>query len=366
MIADRMKKIDSSGIRKVFDLAAKIENPINLSIGQPDFDIPDEIKEEAIKAIREGFNRYTLTGGIPELIEALKNKIEKDKNARFEEVFITSGVSGGLVLAILATVNPGDEVIIPDPYFVMYKHLVNLVGGKPVFLDTYPEFKIDPKKLKKLTNKKTKIILLNSPANPTGKVFSKEELNEILNVLDGKILVISDEIYDEFVYEPGFTSVVFLYPNTLLLGGFSKTYAMTGWRIGYAAGPSIIIKEMIKLQQYTFVCAPSFAQKAALKALSYDMSKYIEAYQKKANMVYEGLKDKFNLIKPQGAFYCFPSPKKKIDISKFVEEAINNKVLIIPGNVFSEKNLCFRLSFAAKDETIQKGIEILNNIIEKF
>jgi len=364
MIADRMKNIDSSGIRKVFDLAAKIDDPVNLSIGQPDFDIPDEIKEEAIKAIREGFNRYTLTGGIPELIEPLKKKIEKDKKAKFEEVFITSGVSGGLVLAILATVNPGDQVIIPDPYFVMYKHLVNLVGGQPVFLDTYPDFRIDPDKLKKLINKKTKIILLNSPANPTGKVYSKDEIKEITSLLDGKILLISDEIYDEFVYETEFTSPASLYPNTLLLGGFSKTYAMTGWRIGYAAGPSLLIKEMIKLQQYTFVCAPSFAQKAAIKALDYDMSKYIEAYKNKANIVYEGLKDNFDLIKPQGAFYCFPKPKRNIEISKFVEESIKNKVLIIPGNVFSEKNLCFRLSFAAKDETIKKGIQILNNIVK--
>lgn len=367
MIADRMKLIDSSGIRKVFDLAAKIDNPINMSIGQPDFDIPDEIKKEAIKAIEGGFNRYTQTAGIPELREELKKLLYKQKGKQLEEVMITSGVSGGLMLALNVLINPGDEVIFPDPYFAMYKHLVNLLGGVCKYLDTYPDFVLDPVKLEKIITPKTKVLLLNSPNNPTGKVYTKEELVKVVAVAKKhNILIISDEIYDQFFYSGNFTSPASLYDNVLLLGGYSKTYAMTGWRIGYAAGSAEIINEMIKLQQYTFVCAPSFAQVATLKALNYDMSAYIEAYRKKRDIVYNGLKNDFKVVKPEGAFYIFPQLPEGIDAAEFVEKAIAKKVLVIPGNVFSEKNSGFRISFAAKDETLEKGVEILCKILKEM
>jgi aspartate aminotransferase/aminotransferase len=369
MIADRMKKIDSSGIRKVFDLAAQIEDPINLSIGQPDFDVPDEIKEVAIQAIRDGFNRYTLTAGIPELREKIKHQLKEDKKRDFEEVMITSGVSGGLLLALLVLLNPGEEIIIPDPYFVMYKHLVNLLGGVPKYLDTYPDFALDPQKLEKLITSKTKILILNSPSNPTGKVYSRQELEPVLEVArKHNLIVISDEIYDQFTYDEPFFSPAEIYENLLLLGGFSKTFAMTGWRVGYAAGPREIVQEMIKLQQYTFVCAPSFAQKATLKALDLDISGYIGAYRKKRDIVYNGLKETFKLIKPGGAFYAFPQLPEtmKTDVAQFVEKAIQEKVLIIPGNVFSEKNTGFRISFAAKDEDLERGVAILNDLAGRY
>ncbi|HCL55413.1 MAG TPA: aspartate aminotransferase [Spirochaetia bacterium] len=368
MIAERMKKIDSSGIRKVFDLAAKMEDPINLSIGQPDFDIPEEIKQEAIKAISSGMNRYTQTGGIPELRAKLKEKLEKEKKRKFDDIMITSGVSGGLFLAFLTLINPGDEVIVPDPYFVMYKHLVNLLGGVPKYLSTYPDFSLDPKKLEALITPKTKIMLLNSPNNPTGKVYTRKELTDFLAVAKKhNIIVISDEIYDLFTYGEEFVSVAELYENTLLLGGFSKTYAMTGWRIGYAAGNQTIINEMIKLQQYTFVCAPSFAQAATLKALDYDMSSFVSAYKVKRDMIYNGLKENFYVVKPEGAFYIFPQLPKGENTELFVNKALENKVLIIPGNVFSESNTGFRISFAADNKTIEKGIEVLNKLaLESF
>ncbi len=367
MFAQHMKTIDSSGIRKVFELAAKIENPINLSIGQPDFDIPQAIKDEAINAIQKGFNQYTLTAGIPELRQELKTLLEKQKNTKIQDIMITSGVSGGLLLALMVLVNPEDEVIFPDPYFVMYKHLVNLLGGIPKYLDTYPDFSLCPKKLEALITPKTKIIILNTPNNPTGKVYTKAELEAVLAVAKKhNILVISDEIYDQFTYSDDFISPAQLYSNVLLLGGYSKTYAMTGWRIGYAAGDAQIIAEMIKLQQYTFVCAPSFAQIATLKALNYDMSPYVKQYQEKRDIIYEGLKDNFKVVKPQGAFYIFPQIPEGVNVDKFVEKAIENKVLIIPGKVFSESNKGFRISFATANETLKRGVEVLNKLAKEM
>jgi len=362
-----MKTIDSSGIRKVFELAAKIENPINLSIGQPDFDIPEAIKQEAIKAIEQGFNRYTLTAGIPELRQQLKTLLEKQKKTKLEDIMMTSGVSGGLLLALMVLINPGDEVIFPDPYFVMYKHLTNLLGGVPKYLDTYPDFSLSAKKLAALITPKTKVLLLNTPNNPTGKVYTREELKQVLEVAQKhNILVISDEIYDQFTYSGDFVSPAELYDNVLLLGGFSKTYAMTGWRIGYAAGNAKIIAEMVKLQQYTFVCAPSFAQMATLKALDYDMSPYVADYRKKRDIMYEGLKDRFQVLKPEGAFYIFPQIPAGVDVDRFVEKAIEKKVLIIPGKVFSECNRGFRISFAASDETLKRGVEALNQLAKEM
>jgi aspartate aminotransferase/aminotransferase len=366
MLADRMKLIDSSGIRKVFDLAAKMKDPINLSIGQPDFDIPDEIKEAGIDAIREGFNRYTVTQGIPELREAVSEQYKRQFGVTFDDVLITSGVSGGLMLAFIALVQPGDEVLLPDPYFVMYKHLANLFGGKPVFVDTYPDFALRPELLEKKVSKKTKLLVINSPANPTGRVYTTDELKAIAEFARRhNLLVISDEIYDRFIYDQPFETFAKYYDRTLLLNGLSKSSAMTGWRVGWAAGPREVIESMKMLQQYSFVCAPSFAQKAALTAMDYDIDKHIREYCSKRDLIYNGLKDDFDVEKPGGAFYIFPKAPGG-DGVKFVEKAIQNNVLIIPGNVFSEQNTHFRLSFAAPDSTIQKGIEILQKLAKEY
>ncbi|MFN4245770.1 MAG: pyridoxal phosphate-dependent aminotransferase [Brevinematia bacterium] len=372
-ISRKSRNVDSSGIRKVFDLAQKIEDPINLSIGQPDFDVPAEIKKEAVKAIEMGFNKYTVTQGIDPLREKLTEIINLKKKTKYtkDDCLITSGVSGGIVLVFMSIIDEGDEVIIFDPYFVMYKHLVSLFGGKPVIVDTYPDFRLADKR-KDIENKiteRTKAIVLNSPSNPTGKVLDKDDIRTIYEIAkSNNLLVISDEIYDEFVYDVEFFSISSIYPEgTILLGGFSKTYAMTGWRVGFAFGPSPIIKEMIKLQQYTFVCAPSFAQYACIKALDYDMSDYIKKYKLKRDIVFDGLKDNFDIVKPEGAFYIFPSPKD-IDISAkdFVDKCIGEGVLVIPGNVFSERDTHFRLSFAASDNTIKRGIDKINKIYKSL
>jgi len=364
MIAKRMSKIDASGIRKVFDLAAKLKDPANLSIGQPDFDVPDPIKEAAIAAIRQGKNKYTVTQGIPELISKVRDVELARRNFDAEDVIITSGTSGGLFLAILALVDPGDEVIIPDPYFVMYKHLVNLVGGVPVFVDTYPDFELTGDKVRAAVTDKTKLVLLNSPGNPTGAVNRREDLAEIATLAKERgLVVLSDEIYDRFAYDGPVPSITEFLSETLLMGGFSKTYAMTGWRLGYAAGPKEILSQMKMLQQYTFVCAPSMAQSAGLVALDVDVSEYVDQYRRKRDTVYEGLVGHFDVRKPQGAFYFFPKAPWGTG-TDFVSAVIESNCLVIPGNVFSEKDTHFRISYATSEDNIKRGVEILCRLAE--
>ena len=365
VLSDRSALIDASGIRKVFALAAKMTDPVNFSIGQPDFDVPDELKSAAIEAIKAGQNKYSQTAGEP----ALQNKIATQCDREFGwnncDVLVTSGVSGGLLLAFMATVNPGDEVIVPDPYFVMYKHLVNMLGGMCVFVDSYPDFKLPVEKIAAAITPRTKMIVLNSPANPTGVVYTEKDVKALAEVAaKNDILVLTDEIYEKFCYDGPCPSIANYYEKTLLLRGFSKAYAMTGWRLGYTAGsPAVkdVIETMTMIQQYTFVCAPSPFQQAAIAAMDYDMAEYVAAYRRKRNMIYDGLKDKFEVIRPGGAFYIFvKAPDGRA--TAFVEKAIANNVLIIPGNVFSEKDTHFRISYATTEEKITQGLKILNSI----
>jgi len=366
MLSNRVKNIDASGIRKVFDLAATMKDPINLSIGQPDFDVPEPIKQAAIQAIRDGHNRYTVTQGIPELHAAVRKMLKQRKHFEPEATLITSAVSGGLTLSFLATLNPGDEVIIPDPYFVMYKHLATLCGAKVVFLDTYPDFRLRREALEPLLSERTKMIVVNSPCNPTGAVYSAEELRMVAELAAERgILVVSDETYESFVYDQPYASMASIHPHTLLLSGFSKTYAMTGWRLGYAAGPGEVISAMTKLQQYTFVCAPSFAQRAGLVALDYDVSELMAAYRRRRDLIYSGLRDAgYDVQKPGGSFYIFPRVPWGSDM-EFVEEAIRNNLLIIPGSVFSERHSHFRIAFPVAEDTIERGIEVLQRIVRR-
>jgi len=364
ILADRTSLIDSSGIRKVFALAASLKDPVNFSIGQPDFDVPVEVKTAAIGAIEQGHNKYSQTIGDEALLNKITEQVKADYGWENPSVLITSGVSGGLLLAFLAVVNPGDEVIIADPYFVMYKHVLNMIGGKCVFVDSYPDFRLPVEGIADAVNERTKMIILNSPANPTGTVCTEQDVEAIAQVARQKdILVMSDEIYEKFCYNGPCPSIANYYDKTLLLKGFSKSHAMTGWRMGYAAGTKAVkdvIEEMTKIQQYTFVCAPMPFQKAAIAALDRDMSDYIAAYKKKRDMIYNGLKDKFEIVKPGGAFYAFvKAPQWAKSATEFVEKAIANNVLVIPGCVFSEKDTHFRISYATTDEKIAQGIEIL-------
>jgi len=362
-IAQRMAKMDASGIRKVFDLAAKLKDPINLSIGQPDFDVPEPAKQAAIEAIQAGFNKYTQTQGTAELRQAVAEQCRREFGWVDDRLYlITSGTSGALMLALLTLVDPGDEVLFTDPYFVMYSHLARLAGGEPVAVDTYPHFRPDVTKIADAITSRTRMLILNSPSNPTGAVYTERELKDIAELArKHELLIVSDEIYDQFCYDVPFASIASYYDNVLLMRGLSKTYAMTGWRVGWCTGPRSIIEKMTMLQQYSFVCAPSMAQVAAVKALQLDVSPYIDAYRRRRDMTFAALGEKFGLVKPQGAFYAFvPAPGG--DATAFVTRAIEHNVLIIPGNVFSSKNTHFRMCYTCDEAKLAQGLEILQSL----
>lgn len=361
-ISRRAQGVDASGIRKVFDLAAKMKDPINFSIGLPDFDVPDVAKEAAIEAIRAGQNRYTQTQGIAPLRDRLRKDLSAEIGRDVGEVLITSGVSGGLLLAILATIDPGDECIFLDPYFVMYRHLLTMAGGKAVSVNSYPDFRFPAAKVEAAITPRTKLLILNSPSNPTGVVMSEADVRAAVEIArKHDLLILSDEIYEPFLYDlpRGLPSAAKWYERTLILRGFSKSHAMTGWRLGYVAGPEAIVSQMTKLQQYTFVCPPTPFQHAALKALDVSMEKAVASYRHKRDMVVDRLSKKFELVRPEGAFYIFPKAPAGQTASQFVARAIENNVLIIPGNVFSDHDTHFRISYATTDEKIAAGCDVL-------
>ena len=361
-IADRTKTFDSSGIRKMFDLAAKMKDPINLSIGQPDFDVPEVVRDACVDAIRHRKNAYSPTQGIGPLREKIQQRVDAEYGHSDRKVFISSGTSGGLVLAIWSLVNPGDEVIMFEPYFVMYEALVKLAGGIPVVLDTYPDFKVDVGRVEKAITPRTKMILLNSPANPTGVVATDDEVRGLAELAaKHDIALISDEIYRLFCYDQPFVSPAKYNDRTIVIDGFSKSHAMTGWRLGFVHGPSEVMQTMLKLQQYSFVCAPQPAQWAGLAALDVDMSSYVADYRRKRDLIYSGLSDLYEVTKPGGAFYIFPKAPHGTG-SEFVTKAIDNNLLIIPGNIFSRQDTHFRISYAADDSVIQRGIEVLRKM----
>jgi aspartate aminotransferase/aminotransferase len=361
-IADRMQHIESSGIRKVFELARSLKNPINLSIGQPHFDVPAPIKAAAIAAIERGENAYTVTQGIPELRAKIASDLRRRLGHADREVLVTSGTSGGLVLALMVTVNPGDEVIFFDPYFVMYPNLIHLAGGTPIGIDTYPDFTIDMDKVRAAITSRTKAIIVNSPANPTGVVLPTSTLHDLALLAREKgILLLSDEIYRVFCYDEPFHSPAEFNEEVLVFDGFSKAYGMTGWRLGYAHGPHSVIEEMTKLQQFSFVCAPSMVQHAGVTAWDCDFSGFVDEYHRKRDRLYNGLRDRYEIVKPGGAFYMFPKVPWGTG-SDFVGEAIRNELLVIPGGVFSCRDMHFRISYAAEDKTIDRGLEVLNRL----
>lgn len=361
-IADRMKKIDASGIRKVFDLAANMANPINMSIGQPHFDTPEPIKQALEKAVEEGRNAYSQTQGIKPLLELVQHSVDEAYHHSDRKAFITSGTSGGLMLTLSTLVNPGDEVIVFDPYFVMYKHLTTLAGGTVRAISTYPDFKIPLDKVREAINEKTKLILLNSPCNPTGHVASREEVQGLAEIArEYDIALLSDEIYRAFCPPGSFVSPAEYYDKTIVIDGFSKSHSMTGWRVGWCHGPESVVQQMIKLQQFTFVCAPHPVQWASCVAWNYDISDRAADYQRKRDLLRKELENDFEIHGAEGAFYMFPKAPWGT-ATEFVKKAIENELLIIPGNVFSEQDTHFRISYAAEDETLLRGAEVLRRI----
>ena len=377
IITNRSRQVGGSGIRKIFEMAATLKDPINLSIGQPDFDVPDDIKNAAIDAIHAGHNKYTPTNGVPEIRKAVAAHllddigwdIENDDNL---EMITTCGTSGGLALTYLTFTEKNDEVIIPDPYFVIYPAAATIAGSTVRYCDTYPDFRMTAQKIEPLITNKTKFVLINSPSNPCGITLSENELSDIVDLCRSKkVLLISDEIYDQFTFKNGRDSQG-RYPtptrfskDMILLRGFSKSYAMTGWRLGYAVGPKELIDAMGRMQQFTFVCAPSMVQYAGAHALSTDISDFVLAYERKRDMVIEALSPLAQMGVPSGAFYAFVEVPKHLKMTgtQFVEKAVKRGLLIIPGGAFSRRDTHFRVCYTTTDEKLRAGLDILIDLL---
>jgi len=365
MLARRMQRIEESGIRKIFNRIGDIKDPIDLSIGQADFDVPAEVKKAAIAAIEEGFNRYTVTQGIAELRRKVSELFRRKHGIATDNVLITSGAAGGLTLAILALLDEGEEALIPDPYFIVYKNSVAAVGGVPVIVDTYPDFKLTPARIRAAVTPKTKLLFLNNPTNPTGAAYSGAELKAIAaEAKKHGLLIISDEIYDTFCYDFPHETMLRHTEDCVVVNAFSKTYGMPGWRVGYAVAPREICEAMTVLQQFSFVCAPSPFQKACARALDLDTSKITEDYRRKRDFVTESLSKRYDFVHPGGAFYVFPRVPWGTD-EEFVKAAIDEKLLIVPGGACSRLKTHFRISYAASDRTLERGVEVLNRLAER-
>jgi aspartate aminotransferase/aminotransferase len=360
--------MESSGIRRAFELGRSLTDPINLSIGQPHFPVPEPVRAAAIRAIESGHNGYTVTQGLAALNDRLWSDLEGRYGHADRSVLVTAGTSGAVNLAMLAVVNPGDEVIIFDPWFVAYPRMITIAGGRTVTVDTYPDFQIDPDKVAAAITPRTKAILLSSPANPTGVVLTREVLRALAELADRHgVLLISDEIYHAYCYDEPFVSPAEFNPNVLVVDGFGKTYALTGWRMGYAHGPKVLIDEMAKLQQFTYVCAPSIAQHGCLAALDYDPAPMVADYRRKRDRLRTALSGLYDLPANAagGAFYLFP-PVPWGTGESFVAEAVRQEqLLVIPGGAFSERDTHVRISYAVSDETLERGIAALTRLAQK-
>lgn len=371
----RVRSIDASGIRRAFDLGASIKDPINLSIGQPDFPVDPRIKRAAVKAIEEDRNGYSLTQGLPELRSAIWSHLKKDIGwipSDENDLMVTVGTTGGLVLAVMALIEAGDEVILPDPFFVAYPQFVKMAGGKSVFCDTYPDFRMTASRIAPLITPKTKMVIIDSPSNPCGVVLSSAELQEIVELCRERgILLLSDEIYDAFTFpealDGGRCPSPARYTSSLLLvRGFGKSYGCTGWRLGYAAGPKPLIQQMAKLQQYLFVCAPTPFQAAAIECFHVDLSPIIERYVARRDMVIQALSGVTNVTSSQGAFYCFIEIPQRLGLTgtQFAERAIAERLIVVPGGVFSTRDTHIRISFAASEQKLAEGLEVIRRMMK--
>ena len=385
-LAKRLEKINPSSTLAITAKAKKLKSEgrdiVNFAAGEPDFDTPDFIKDAAIAAIKAGFTKYTPTTGIPELKKIISDKFKKDNALQYEssQIVVSCGAKHSIFNALFVLLNRGDEVIIPSPYWVSYPEMVNLCEGKPSFIETLPQndFKITIKDLEKHVNPKTKVIILNSPSNPTGCVYTEDELRQIAKIcVEKKVFVISDEIYEKIIYanERHVSIASFgedIYNLTLTVNGLSKSYSMTGWRIGYLAGPADVIEVISKLQDHSTSNPASISQKAAVAALNApdDFSKLMACeFQKRRDYATERLSKirKIGFVKPKGAFYIF------CDISKFklgsltfanrlLEEAY---VSLVPGIAFGKDDYV-RISFATSVEQIEKGMNRLKEWLDKL
>lgn len=364
MISKNIEKMDVSWVRKMFEMASSIENPINLTIWKPDFDVPEQLKKEAINAILDWKNQYTPNAWILRLRKAIQTKLKNENNIKIDtdEIIVTWAVSWGLSVILTTILNKEDEVILFDPYFVWYKQLVLQNGAVPVYVNVNSDFSLDLKEFESKITTKTKAIIINTPNNPTWKVYTEWELKTLANICEKhNILIISDEIYEKFIYEKSHFSIWSIYKNTITLNWFSKAYAMTWWRIWYMCWPKNIIEQAWKVQQFNFVSAPTPFQYACIKALEFDLSDYVEKYKQKRDIIFKWLNDYYEINKSEWAFYCFV--KYPYEPKKFIKKCLENKLLIVPWDIFSDKNEFFRISFANDNQTLKRAVNLLNSFV---
>ncbi len=367
MISARAGAFDSSGIRKVFDLAARLKDPINLSIGQPDFEMPPAAREAAKAAIDAGWNGYTPTQGIASLRERLEQQVRVELGQPDRGLCVTSGSSGALVLALMALVDPGDEVILFEPAFVMYRPLVEFLGGRCVVIDTSPSFRIDLDQVAAALTPATRVILLNTPANPTGVVADAETVRGLAKLAESRgVTLISDELYRSYCYDSPFASPALHSESVVVIDGFSKSHAMTGWRVGWVHGPKPIVDACTMLQQYTFVCAPQAGQWAALAAIDCPMDLPLAECRRKRDRLMAGLKDHYRFVQPGGAFYLYPEAPGGSG-KAFAERAVEQeKLLVVPGSVFGRADSHFRIAYTVSDAMLDRGIAALTRLAASY
>lgn len=381
-VSSKVKDMPFSGIRKFFDVANEIEGVISLGVGEPDFDTPWSVRERAIYTLEKGKTVYTSNAGLMELRTGVSDYLFDRLGVRYipkTELIITVGASEAIDLAFRATLNPGDEVIVPEPSFVCYKNIVELADGIPVVLDTKAEnnFKITPEELIEKITDKTKAIILPYPNNPTGALMEKEDLAKIVEVLKDKdILVISDEIYSELTYggkkHVSIASFEGMRDKTIVINGFSKSYAMTGWRLGYAAGPAPIISAMTKVHQYAIMCAPTTSQWAAVEAIRNcedSIDNMRKEYDMRRRVMRKGFLDMdLDCFDAEGAFYLFPSIESTgLSSDEFCERLLfEEKVAVVPGTAFGK---CgeghIRCSYAYSIDEIKKALKKIAHFVEK-
>lgn len=380
IISERVRGTKPSGIRKFFDILESMDDVISLTVGQPDFITPWHIREAGITALENGKTYYTSNKGMIEL----RNEIAKYLNRRFDleydaqsEVIVTVGGSEAIDLAIRAVVNPGDEVIVVEPSFVCYTPIAAIAGATPVTIRTKEEdkFKLKAEDLKAAITDKTKLLVLPFPNNPTGAILEKSELEKIADVVrDTNIMVLSDEIYAELTYGKkhiSFASLPGMKERTILVSGFSKAYAMTGWRLGYLAAPEELVAQMFKIHQYAIMCAPTTSQFAAIEALRNgddDIEYMTGEYNGRRKILLKGLKSiGIDCFEPEGAFYAFPNISKfGLSSEEFCERLLyEHKVGIVPGNAFGECGEGFaRISYAYSLDHIQKALSKIKEFID--
>lgn len=373
-ISERANRLSPSGIRKFFDLLASMEGVISLGVGEPDYITPWHIREAAIYSLEKGYTMYTSNLGMPELRQELSRYLKDTYNLEYDpngELLITVGVSEALDLAMRAILDPGDGVIMPDPCYVAYDSCVTLAEGIPVMVPTNQEnnFEISAADIEARLTDKTKAILIGYPTNPTGAVMSREKLSQIAEVAQQhNLLVVSDEIYAKLVYgveHTCFATLPGMREKTILLGGFSKAYAMTGWRIGYAAANREVIAAMLKIHQYTMMCAPTMAQVAAIEALragEASVLEMVEDYNRRRRLIVKGFNEiGLSCFEPKGAFYAFPSIKSTGMTSEdFAEKLlVEEKVAVVPGSAFGQcgegyVRCCYATSLADIEEALSR------------